>query len=272
MSDQVARRLPGWTLVKREFGENPIDTAPATPLWKDQTGQLDLARIGAPAQSRYRLDFADQIRVDVQLAERIIIEQPIRPDVALSTREHFLSDQVLPRLLGHLGHLVLHAGAIRIGEEAILLLGKSGSGKSTLAASFDASGWPLLGDDAVIVSRLNDRHGAAAVYPSLRLFPDSIEELYPAAAPTAAMADYSPKMKSQRPGQGSLRKRRPADPRHLRSWRGWAGGADRDRQEEHRRDLHGADRKQLPAGPHRRGRSAETASRRQRARPPGARF
>jgi hypothetical protein len=196
---EFERRLPGWTIVTGGFRHDPLDSSAATPLWKDQAGQLDLARIGPATETRYRLRFADLISVDVLVSERTIIEQPMAPDVPQSTRDHFLADQVLPRILGHLGQLVLHAGLVRIEDQAILLLGKSGSGKSTLAASFGQSGSALLGDDAVLVSWAKGRPRAAAVYPSLRLFPDSIGELIPDAVPTAAVAHYSPKLRIRVP-------------------------------------------------------------------------
>jgi hypothetical protein len=43
----------------------------------------------------------------------------------------------------------VHAGATRVGERLVLLVGGSGSGKSTLTALFLARGYPALGDDVL---------------------------------------------------------------------------------------------------------------------------
>ena len=82
-----------------------------------------------------------------------------------------------------------------MGEEAILLLGESGSGKSSLAASFERKGYALLGDDALVVSWRGQSAHARAVYPSLRLFPDSIQALFSEGIPTASVAHYTPKLR-----------------------------------------------------------------------------
>lgn len=43
----------------------------------------------------------------------------------------------------------VHAGAVRVGERLVLLIGGSGSGKSTLTALLLAKGYTALGDDVV---------------------------------------------------------------------------------------------------------------------------
>lgn len=52
----------------------------------------------------------------------------------------------------------VHAGAARVGERLVLLVGGSGSGKSTLTALLLAMGYPALGDDVLRFA------------PSLRVF------------------------------------------------------------------------------------------------------
>ena len=195
MSGEFERCLPEWTVVTQDIGETALNKGTITPLWQDHAGQLVLTRIGTPAQSHYCLRFANLIKVDVLFPDRMIIERPLREDVTRPTREHFLVDQVLPRILGHQGKLVLHAAAVRNGDGAFLLLGKSGSGKSSLAASFDRAGFSLLGDDALVVSWRGDSPLAQAVYPSLRLFPDSIHALGLQDAQTASVAHYTPKLR-----------------------------------------------------------------------------
>lgn len=162
---------------------------------------LTLSRTGN-APNGYRLRFADQVAVDVLIDSTSLIELPTSTDVPQSTCDHFLTDQVLPRMLAHEGRLVLHAGAVRLGQGGIVLMGKSGGGKSTLTASFDRAGHALLGDDAIIVSWPTDSPCAQAVYPSLRLFPDSVDALYVDNVITTSVAHYTPKQRISVPVSG----------------------------------------------------------------------
>ncbi len=106
------------------------------------------------------------------------------------TRDHLWFDHILPRRLAHEGALVLHAGGVVIDGRAIAVTAESGRGKSTLTASLHALGHPILGDDALIVE--GDPPDVRAVYPSLRLNPDSAETFFPGVE-GRPMADYSPK-------------------------------------------------------------------------------
>jgi len=112
-------------------------------------------------------------------------------ETGLETLNHLLLDQVLPRVLSQRGLLVLHAGAVRVGNHAIAFLGDTGSGKSTLTASFHAAGYSLLSDDGLAVK--NEGLWALPTYPSLRLWPDAIASIYAQKAVVAPMAHYSSK-------------------------------------------------------------------------------
>lgn len=117
----------------------------------------------------------------------------IEPETADCVIDHILNDHLAPRLLAENGELVLHASAVRFGDDVALFLGETGVGKSTLAASLHQAGYQLLGDDAVIVTRTAKGYLAQSVYPSLRLYPDVIANLIGDTAQTAPMADYSDK-------------------------------------------------------------------------------
>ena len=194
VAEELQRNLPDWTFREVDpEGSSAIEAE--TLIWVDDQGLLALSRIADRPNDRYFLRFSDQIVVNICFDKLLLLERSLDPGVPPSTRQHFLADQVLPRILGHQGSLVLHAGAVRIGEEAILLLGKSGSGKSSLAASFEREGYALLGDDALVVSWHGQIAHARAVYPSLRLFPDSIHALFSEGVPTASVAHYTPKLR-----------------------------------------------------------------------------
>jgi hypothetical protein len=124
-------------------------------------------------------------------------------DLPPETLEHFLADQVRPRTLAYQGEFVLHAGAIVIAGRALAFPGPSGRGKSTLAASLQRAGATLLGDDALIVASDAGIHTVRAVYPSLRLLPDSLAHLFPEPPPTSDVAHYSDKRSVKVAASGS---------------------------------------------------------------------
>lgn len=178
---------------KVEFDNRPDvpKTSDEVVIWRDQAGPLTISRIHDPAQARYRLRLGDASVIDVLSDRRFIVYA--EAGGAGETHEHFLADQAIPRAMAHEGSFILHAGAIRVGQGAILLMGLSGRGKSTLVTSFDQAGFALLGDDAMVVSSLDATPRVRAVYPSLRLFPDSIDALMPGVATAGPVAHYSTK-------------------------------------------------------------------------------
>lgn len=89
----------------------------------------------------------------------------------------------------------MHAGAFRVSKHCALVVGASGRGKSSLVASFDRAGLPLIGDDALVISTADGVSCAKAVYPSLRLFPDSIEALFEGSVRTTEVAHYTMKQR-----------------------------------------------------------------------------
>jgi hypothetical protein len=109
------------------------------------------------------------------------------------TLRHLLLDQVMPRLLSHQGHLVLHASAINVNGRAIAFVGETGRGKSTLAASFHLSGYPLLTDDGLLIKEEGNNIKALPCYPGLRLWRESFAALFNESPPQKAMASYSSK-------------------------------------------------------------------------------
>lgn len=105
------------------------------------------------------------------------IECNIPFDVPAHTIEHLLLDQVLPRILSHHGRTVLHASAVKHGENAVVFLGDAGWGKSTLTASFCRMGLPLITDDCLLLDEEDEQVMGIGSYPGLRLWPDSLRSL-----------------------------------------------------------------------------------------------
>lgn len=110
-----------------------------------------------------------------------------------ATLGHLLYDHVIPRVMSAIAPLVLHGSLVRMKTGLAVFSGETGAGKSTLGASLHARGDQLLGDDAVIVSEHGGVFFAEAVYPSLRLYPDSIGKILGEGIGTAPMALYSDK-------------------------------------------------------------------------------
>ena len=164
-----------------------------TLIWADTSGPLTISRVDSDDACFYRLRLGQQVAVDVTPENRLAVLPA--PDTPRITVDHFLADQVFPRILSQGDDLVLHTGAVRDDGRALLLLGASGSGKSTLVTSFHQSGWTLMGDDAVVLSIAEEVPTARAVYPSLRLFPDSMEALFTTPVASRAMAHYSDKQR-----------------------------------------------------------------------------
>ena len=95
------------------------------------------------------------------------------------TVRHLLLDQVVPRVLGQGGRLVLHASSLSIApDSAIAFVGDSGWGKSTLASSFYEAGYDLLTDDCLLISIDNDNATCIASYAGLRLYSDSADAIF----------------------------------------------------------------------------------------------
>lgn len=142
------------------------------------------------------ITFPGQATFTVTLPDLTIQTTPACPDYPPETLDHLLYDHVLPRVIAHQGDLVLHGGGVLIGTQAIAVIAETGRGKSTLTASLHAAGNPMLGDDALIVtadaSEESKTHHIRAVYPSLRLNPDSASRFFPGEA-GRLMAHYSDK-------------------------------------------------------------------------------
>jgi len=97
-------------------------------------------------------------------------------DIPAETLRHLLLDQVVPRMLGQAGRLVLHASAVQTPDgNCLLFVGDSGRGKSTLAAALQARGCTLLTDDCLMLSRHAGALHAIPSYAGVRLKEDSAE-------------------------------------------------------------------------------------------------
>jgi hypothetical protein len=122
-----------------------------------------------------------------------VLTARVSDGAAPHTVRHLLLDQVLPRVMAHGGHTVLHGSCILTERGAVAFVGRSGRGKSTISAALSMFGCKFLSDDGVAVSFGKSSVKACATYPSLRLMPDSVMQIVGSKLKTTAMADYSNK-------------------------------------------------------------------------------
>ena len=115
------------------------------------------------------------------------------PDVTDDTIRHLLLDQVIPRVVGHQGQIVLHASAVRIDEYGVAFLGESGWGKSTIASSLAQAGYSLMTDDCLLLKLDAGRVIGVPGYAGSRLWADSFEAVVNGQGAVESVAHYSSK-------------------------------------------------------------------------------
>lgn len=176
-----------WSIVLR--GDLP-DPAGKT-LWRDPVGSFTLHSADSGDARLIAFVAGAQFLVDPATREIAVFQD--RAGLSDHTLRHLLLDQVIPRVISSYADLVLHSSSVVHDDGLLVFLGDTGHGKSTLAASLSVRGAPLLGDDALIVACTANPPSGKAVYPSLRLNPDSLGLLENVRHEVALMADYSQK-------------------------------------------------------------------------------
>ncbi|MCC5636918.1 hypothetical protein LC593_13820 [Nostoc sp. CHAB 5844] len=90
----------------------------------------------------------------------------------------YILSEALGLILYQRGLFLIHASAVKIGEQVVIFAGCPGAGKSTTAAAFAQCGYTVLGDDMVAIS-LNST-GKAMVYPAfpqIKIWPATVQGL-----------------------------------------------------------------------------------------------
>ena len=160
--------------------------------WRDDTGRMVLGL--AMTRSGYLLRFPRSCDFVISRDARHIDARPHR-DVAPEMMEHLLADQVLPRCLAQRGELLVHSAGIAFGNDIALFAGESGRGKSTLAGLFFRAGRKVLTDDCLMLRPTPEAVRAFPTYPSLRLQPDSVGELFPGDTASTTLPSYPGKQR-----------------------------------------------------------------------------
>ncbi len=129
----------------------------------------------------YHLEYADgtQFLIDTQ-GTRIWATWPNKT-LTLEDTATYLLGPVMGFALLLRGFISLHACAIAVADRAVVIAGPAGSGKSTTAAAFAEQGYRILAEDVVTLRDLGAQFLVQPAYPSIRLWPASVEALYGAA-------------------------------------------------------------------------------------------
>lgn len=139
------------------------------------------------------LRFPQLADFSIDLANRQVMAWPVL-GTEESTLRHLFLDQVIPRVLGQEGSLILHAGGVQLANgKTVAFVGQTGRGKSTLVSSFERNGARLITDDCMML--MFDGVVARAIpnYAGVRLFDDSIRAVYGAGSEVVNVAQYTSK-------------------------------------------------------------------------------
>jgi hypothetical protein len=107
-----------------------------------------------------------------------LIVDPDSDDIEPQLLNLYILSEALGIILYQRGLFLLHASAIKIGEQVVIFAGTPGAGKSTTAAAFAQYGYTVLADDMVAMSL--DSSGKAMVYPAfpqIKIWPSAVKGL-----------------------------------------------------------------------------------------------
>jgi len=100
------------------------------------------------------------------------------PPLAAEDVEVYLRGPILGFVLRRRGEAALHACAVSVSGESIVLCGPSESGKSTTAAALALQGAAVLCDDITALHETNSGFCVQSGYPRICLWPDVVEHLF----------------------------------------------------------------------------------------------
>jgi hypothetical protein len=100
------------------------------------------------------------------------------PPLTIEDLATYLLGPIMGFALRRRGVLSLHASAICIDGQAVVLCGESASGKSTTAAALALKGIRVLCEDIAALTETGDSFLVEAGYPRICLWPNSVQDLY----------------------------------------------------------------------------------------------
>jgi hypothetical protein len=167
--------LPEWGQCER----SSLEEEPGVLIRLEPSGDAEFAGAARPtliAAREYSLRVPKVGRFQVHEGREIHVK-PL-PGVELARLRPWLLGPVWGALCYQRGFFLVHASAVRVGNEAVLFCGGAGQGKSTLAVQLADRGYALVSDD---LCRLDfSPQGSPVVYPSaprVKLWSDALDEL-----------------------------------------------------------------------------------------------
>ena len=181
--------LPGWVVdLGTQHSLLPL-AEELVPTWSD--GICSVFRLSAdPERALYRYKYGRLAEAEIDFNAMTVRFSSLSAGSPNGIFEHFLLDIIQPRILDWQGKLVVHAGSAQLGEQVVLFIGNSGAGKSTLTASFYAAGFTTMSDDCVVIDQCRETLMVKAVYPGIRLLPDTLQALFPRETVTTEYPDF----------------------------------------------------------------------------------
>lgn len=117
------------------------------------------------------IDFKDFARYWIENKSTIIVER--KPNGSDEDIFSYLMSLAIVSLLFQREELVIHAGAISINNQAVMVLGDSGAGKTTTTAKFAHLGFDMLAEDVSVVRFIDDIPHVVSGIPYLKLLPET---------------------------------------------------------------------------------------------------
>jgi hypothetical protein len=106
-----------------------------------------------------------------------IIIEPFEPMQDSRNVRLYVLATVMAAILLHRNSLPVHASAIKQGESLVLITGDSRAGKSTTLAGLHRKGYTIFSDDVVVLQKEAFSVSAAASYPMIKLWDDTLEKM-----------------------------------------------------------------------------------------------
>ena len=119
---------------------------------------------------------ADPIRIRVWVRQPDLIQQDLHV--------HFMV--MINKILFLLDHVVLHAAAVRVGDAVHVFVGEKGAGKSTICLGLARAGHTVLGEDHVILRRIESGYLVSGGDERSRLTEQTERHFFPDPLPIPA--------------------------------------------------------------------------------------
>lgn len=189
---QLNQKVPGLSLSSDSAG--PIDLQihfGFTPSWFQKEVTRELWYVtpehGPDAKPRltvwnlaghYHLQYADGTQFLIENQGTQIWATWPSETLTVEDTATYLLGPIMGFVMLLRGFISLHASAVAVGNRAVAIVGPAGSGKSTTAAAFAERGYRILAEDVVTLRDLGAEFLVQPAYPSIRLWPSSVEALY----------------------------------------------------------------------------------------------